>query len=59
MSIFSTATIVIMILDNVHDILCPFFKDNKEIPEKDLNKILEKLQSIENEIKLIKHEDPK
>jgi hypothetical protein len=45
------------VLDLIHDSLHPFFKDEPD--NKDLDKILEKLKSIEEEIKEIKRERSK
>jgi len=57
MGFFSSITIILNVLDLIHDSLHPFFKDEPD--NKDLDKILEKLKSIEEEIKEIKRERSK
>ena len=54
MGFLSIASMVIMALDNIHDILCPFFNDHKQMSDNDLDKILKKLETLEKELKEIK-----
>ena len=59
MGFFSSITVILNVLDLIHDSLDPWFSDNKKCTEKDLDLILEKLKTIENEVKDLKSEKSK
>lgn len=59
MGFFSSITVILNVLDLIHDSLDPFFGNNKKCTDHDLDLIIEKLEKIENEVKEIKNKKSK
>ena len=53
----ATITLIIKLLDMVHDILCPFFKNEDKLSNADTEKILSKLTELEAKILIMKDKE--